>query len=164
MSNTKRESINIVLDNIRVVGNVHHLDTYLKLSEHTSIPVSTIKSWYSKKNSYPKLSTLDHFCDAFLIHTSQLFVESNKFENKWEFPNDSMACFRYNLDRICFDKAIPRPKDRIKLLFDDDGGVNRYYSYLRENNGNSIPIPELDEIARKLKVDTYDLLKPRKEK
>ncbi len=164
MNTYSKGSIVIVLDNIRVLGKIHNLNTYKRLSQYTSIPVSTIGSWYSKnreKQVCPRLDTLDKLCDAFLIHTSELFIPENRFSVKSNSKNNSMKCFRSNLDRISTVKALARPKDRIISLFDEDS--NRYYSYMRKQNGRSIPIPEIDYLASKLNTTTYELLKPIKE-
>ena len=164
MNTNGKGSIVIVLDNIRVLGKIHNLNTYRRLSQYTSIPISTIGSWYSKnggKQVCPRLETLDKLCDAFLIHTSELFIPENQFSVESKGKNDSMRCFRANLSQLSTDNALARPKDRIKTLFDNDS--NRYYSYMRKNKGRSIPIPEIDYLANKLDTTTYELLKPIKE-
>lgn len=164
MSDTVNNSLPIILDNIKVLGLINRLDTYRKISQFTSIPLATIGSWYAckhKKPTYPKLSTLDRLCDSFNIHTSELFIPESKFQNTYVGPNDSMKCFRTNLNRICIEKTFVRPKDRINLLCNwEESGREHYYSYLRKKDGKIIPIHELDRYANLLDIQSYELLLP----
>ena len=167
MPEVVNDSLIIILDNIKVLGLINRLDTYRKISSFTGIPLSTIGSWYANKDkcrTYPKLSTLDRLCDSFTIHTSELFISQNRFQTKHYEPNNSMACFRTNLNRICIEKTYVRSKDRINLLYSwEDSGRDHYYSYIRKTSGRSIPLYELDRYANILNIFTYELLLPCKE-
>ncbi len=161
------DSLEIVLDNIKVLGSLNRLNTYRQISHFTSIPLSTLGSWYStkrKKKIYPRLSTLDKLCDAFTIHTSELFKPKNDFQTSYNKPNNSMLCFRTNLNKICNEKTYASAKDRIDLLYSfDPSGRDHYYSYVSVAKGRSIPIYELDRYANILSILSYELLLPIKE-
>lgn len=167
MAEVVNDSLTIVLDNIKVISLINRLDTYRKISQFTSIPLSTLGSWYANKSgkrTYPKLSTLDKMCDSFSIHTSELFIPKNRFQTRCCESNNSMACFRANLNRICIEKTYVRVKDRIDLFYSmDPSGRDHYYSYISSTKGRGIPICELDRYANTLGISTYELLLPIKE-
>ena len=48
-----------------------------ELSERSSIPQSTINSWY-RRNFIPTIPTLEKICDAFGITLSQFFSEDDE--------------------------------------------------------------------------------------
>ena len=50
--------------------------TEYRLSEESSVPQSTISSWYSK-NMLPSISSLEKICKAFGITMSQFFASEN---------------------------------------------------------------------------------------
>ena len=50
--------------------------TEYQLAEHSSLPQSTISSWY-RKNMVPTISSLEKICMAFGITLSQLFAEGD---------------------------------------------------------------------------------------
>lgn len=159
-------SIVVVLDNIKVLGNINRLYTYKELSIHTKIPTSTIASWYSneKKQIYPRLKTLDKLADSFHVHTSDLFIPNSRFDHPYNGKNDSITNFQLNYKTICIEKSYTKVKDRITYMFgNNDDGKERYYSYLRKTNYRAIPIHQLDYIANLLDIETYKLLESRME-
>lgn len=159
-------SLIIVLDNIKVLRNLNRLKSYHELSIKTGIPTSTISSWYSHyrpKSIYPSLKTLDRLCDAFQIHTSDLFISESKFEHDYTEKNNTMNCFRTNFNIICLEKGYSSIDSKIDLFceypsYSTSSARERYYSYFRKINGRNIPIDQLDVLANRLDVSTNKLI------
>lgn len=161
------DSLTIVLDNIKILRNINRISSYYELSQKTNIPTSTISSWYTRyrqKPIYPRLKTLDKLCDAFSVHTSDLFIPESAFKHEYHTPNNSIERFRVNFKSICINQGYVSIPDQIELFCIDQYDINistakeRYYSYFREVNGRCIPIDQLDTLANRLDIKTHQLI------
>ena len=153
-------SRNIILDNIHILQIQEGINSYSALSACSGINENTIKSWFSSKDVYPRLSTLDIFCNAFQMYTYELFIPTSPFQHNSSKPNNSRDCFIYNFKSLCLDKKI--------LSFGEMSHLCCGYissdtlkSYLRQKNGRTIPIYNIDVIAELFNIKPYQLLLPK---
>ena len=153
------ESRIIVLDNIHILQVREGLNSYAALSKYTGINVNTIKSWFSTKNTIPKLSTLDNFCDSFNIYTVDLFIPTSTFQHRSSRPNDSRTCFIQNFKSECIKKNYFKLEEMLSLCY-DGFSTDTLKSYLRSTHGRTIPLANLDFLAERLEIETYKLLLP----
>ena len=154
MNNSKE----IIKDNIRILMTQTGFNSYEKLSKATKVNVNTIKSWFGKsKTVYPKLNTLDTFCNALNIKTSDLFILNKEFIFYKNIQNNSRKQFIKNFNELMIKKALSRSD--IEEILSSKIYPPTLYSYLRKKNGRTIPIDVIDEICNLLEIEPYTLLK-----
>jgi len=78
--------------------------TEYQLAERAGLPQSTINSWY-RKNTVPKITTIDKLCQAFGITMSQFFAEDDTI---YDLTDVQVALLKYaaKLDEDQYESLI----------------------------------------------------------
>lgn len=161
------DSKTVIADNIIRIKSMRAV-TLSGLSDLTGIGLATLKSW-SRCKSYPRLKTLDAFCDGLQIHTSDMLEEGTRFSTPYTEKNDSHRRFFVNFIDRC--NALQLINDAEKLAFFNDDALNdgetdrdvvssdALSSYRRRTNGRQIPIKKLDFMADRFGIKSFTLLR-----
>lgn len=143
--------------------------TLSELADLTGVKLSTLKSWCQSK-SFPRLKSLDMFCDKLHIHTSDMFEEGTQFLTPYSGANTSHKRFLINFISQCNAHHLLNDADILAFLNNYDEimnaetdrdiiSIDALQSYKRKTSGRQIPINKLDFIADQFKIKSFSLLR-----
>lgn len=130
--------------------------SYAQAARISGVNLSTLKSWMCGRK-YPRLKTLDAFCDGLYIRTWELFREGPEF-SRADRANHSDKTAIVNFRACLLEKKLLRTEE-ILAYFQGELSLDEYRSYLRNTDGRNIPLPKLERLAALLEVPLWKLLK-----
>lgn len=150
-------TIDILLDNLR---EHYAIDSLRKLAKKMEISGELLLNWSSGRSS-PKLEQLDAIAYLLNVEVSELLVQDVKISITSPIWRDNVKRdLIENLGRFKQEKGIS------KSWFEKNSYSLSYWSFLYYTNGKNrtVNLKTLDELAKILDVQTYQLLESRKNK
>ncbi|MCL8204161.1 helix-turn-helix domain-containing protein [Ligilactobacillus agilis] len=148
-------SIDILLNNLQKYYNISSLR---KISKKIGVSESILLNWSSGRSS-PSLKQLDEIAYLLNVEVSELLINNANI-------NISSPIWRDNISKILIENIgrFKQEKGINKLWFDTNDSNISYWSFLYYLNGKnkSVNLETLDELAKILDVQVYQLLERRK--
>lgn len=148
-------TIDILLDNLR---KYYATDSLRKLAKKMEISGELLLNWSSGR-SFPKLVQLDAIAYHLNVEVSELLVQDIEI-------SITSPIWRDNVERdlIVNLGRFKQEKDIRKSWFEKNSCSLSYWSFLYYVNGKNktVNLKTLDELAKILDVQTYQLLESRK--
>lgn len=150
-------TIDILLDNLR---EYYAIDSLRKLARKMEISGELLLNWSSERSS-PKLEQLDAIAYHLNVEVSELLVQDIEI-------SITSPIWRDNVERDLIENLgrFKQEKDIRKSWFEKNSCSLSYWSFLYYTNGKNktVNLKTLDELAKILDVQTYQLLESRKNK
>ncbi|WP_155974316.1 helix-turn-helix domain-containing protein [Streptococcus ruminantium] len=148
-------TIDILLQNLR---KHYEVDSLRDLAKKIEMPDYVLMNWSSGRSS-PKLDQLDKIAYLLSVEVSNLLVQDIEISINSPIWRDNVkGNFIENLGRYSQEKGI------YKSWFDENPCGISYWTFRYYINGNNktVNLNKLDDLAKILGIQTYQLLESRK--